>query len=94
MDRLRCLVNGIDSFASLELELPISRRGPNPDITGSDVVVTVATSCGYCDIMLAVEVVDNSGDVVRLVMDWFVNFISHMEFYEGVYHFTSWHRRH
>ncbi len=88
MDRLRCLVNGIDCFASLELELTTSRRGPNPDIIGSDVVVTVATARGYCDIALAVEVVGDGGPVVRLGMDWFVAFVSHMKFYEGAYHLT------
>ncbi len=64
MDHLRCLINGIDCFASLELELTTSHRGPNPDIIGSDVIVTVATTYSYCDIALAVEVVGDGGPVM------------------------------
>ncbi|PBK83767.1 hypothetical protein ARMGADRAFT_1037602 [Armillaria gallica] len=69
----------------LELDSPSStRRGSAVVISGTDVVITVATACGFCDITLSLAVVVSGVNLVVLGMDWFMLFASSMSFRPGI----------
>lgn len=84
MERLRCLIDGNICTVVIELERPTSRRGPVPYVTGTDVVVTIASSRGFCDIPIAVNLLDaQAQSTIILGLDWFKSFVLNTTFHSG-----------
>ncbi|PBK87951.1 hypothetical protein ARMGADRAFT_1084929 [Armillaria gallica] len=84
MEHLRCLVDGNICTIVIELERPTLRRGPIPYVTGTDVVVTIASSRGFCDIPITVDLLDaQAQSTIILGLDWFKSFVLNTTFHSG-----------
>ncbi len=84
MSCLHCLHDGVHVPMYLELDFSSSTHRSSAVVTsGADVIITIATACGFCDITLSLAVVASGVNLVVLGMDWFMLFASCMSFRPG-----------
>ncbi|SJL16818.1 uncharacterized protein ARMOST_20347 [Armillaria ostoyae] len=84
MSCLHCLLDGVHVPMYLELDSLSTHHSSAVITLGTDVIITVATAHGFCDIALSVAVVANGTNLVILGMDWFMLFASSTSFRPGI----------